>query len=213
VLPTENRAFYEILDSLIDVTRVPADKRTGDEYEAARKEIHDNLATVEDVMAGCHHEAGHLIYANLVGFKYKLNTADFRIVGPQIEYHEATGYDPTPTAIYAPGLHAKIPHTNDGLLDTAKIAVVGGESVRYFSAKKSKPMWKLGNHDDKKRFQRFADGIRNRKGTVIEPYIIHWQDATEEVQKDFASERYVLEIEGAALFAMLKIFPPVFSSI
>ncbi len=158
MLPTENRAFYEILDSLIDVTRVPADKRTGDEYEAARKEIHDNLATVEDVMAGCQ-------------------------------------------------------HTNDGLLDTAKIAVVGGESVRYFSAKKSKPMWKLGNHDDKKRFQRFADGIRNRKGTVIEPYIIHWQDATEEVQKDFASERYVLEIEGAALFAMLKIFPPVFSSI
>src|SRR6266851_4451526 len=163
--------FYEIIDSLIDVTGVPVDKRCGEGYEAARKEIHDNLATIEDVTAVCYHEAGHLIYANLVGFKYNVNTADFRIVGPQIEYHEATNsepawYESTSTAIRSTGLRAKIPHTNEGLLDLATVSVAGGESVRNFSEKKSKPMWKLGNRDDEKRFKRVADDIRNRNTTI-----------------------------------------------
>jgi hypothetical protein len=61
--------FYEIIDNLIGLTQVPEDKRQGDGYETARKEIHDNLAADEDVKAVCYHEAAHLIYANLVGFK------------------------------------------------------------------------------------------------------------------------------------------------
>jgi hypothetical protein len=208
--------FYETIDSLIDVVGVPVDKRCGEGYETARKEIHDNLATIEDVTAVCYHEAGHLIYANFIGFKYNVSTADFRIVGPQIEYHEArddepSWYESTSTAIRTPGLQAKMPHTNEGLLDAAMIAAAGGESVRYFSVKKSKPMWTLGNRDDEKRFKRVADDIRNRN-TTIKPYIVHWQDATAEVQGHFASDLYVSDIEGEALFAMLNVCHPVFAS-
>jgi hypothetical protein len=208
--------FYETIDSLIDVEGVPAGKRCGEGYEAARKEIHDNLATIEDLTAVCYHEAGHLIYARLVGSKYNVSTADFRIVGPQIKYHEATDanpprYESTSTAIRTPGLRVKIPRTNDGLLDTALVAVAGGESVRDFSTKKNKPMWKLGNADDKDQFKRLADGIRNCNDT-IKPYIDHWRDATAKVQEDFESDRYVSEIEGEAWYAMLSVFSSVFSN-
>jgi hypothetical protein len=208
--------FYETIENLIDVVGVPAGKRSGAGYDAARKEIHDNLTTIEDVTAVCYHEAGHLIHANLVGFKYGVSTTNFRIVGPLIEYHEATNdkaawYESTSSAIRTPGLQAVIPSTNEGLQDLARIAVAGGESVRHFSAKKHKPTWKFGNRDDEMKFKRFADGIRNRN-TTIKPYIIHWQDATGMVQGDFAADRYVSDIEGEAHFAMLNVFPPVFLS-
>jgi hypothetical protein len=224
--------FYDIIDSLIDLSKVDKDKQKGDGYEAApqwsgqkrptvvrskaaRREIHDNLTTIEDVTAACYHEAGHLIYANLIGFKYAVNTAGFRILGPQIEYHEATNikparYEGTPTAICCPGLHVKIPDTNPGLLDTAMISVAGGEAVGYFSAKNNKSMWKRGTYDDQERFKRFATDVRNRVGRPIEPYITHWQDATTNVRKDFASDLYVSDIETEALCAMMLVFRPVF---
>lgn len=210
--------FYETIDSLIDVTSVPVDKRCGEGYDDARKEIHDNLTTTEDVTAVCYHEAGHLIYANLVGFKYMVNTSDFRIVGPQITYLAAAGdrperYESTSTAIRTPRLQAKIPRTRDGLMDAATIAVAGGESVSHFSSKKNKAMWKRGDYDDKARFKDLADGIRNRVGpAMIEPYIVYWQHATAKVREDFARDVYVPDIEGHALHAMISVFHPVLLS-
>jgi hypothetical protein len=210
--------FRETIDSLIDVMQVPEEKRCGEGYETARKEIHDNLATIEDVTAVCYHEAAHLIYANLVAFMYKVSAAKFAIVGPQITYHSATDdrperYESTSTAIRTPGLQARIPRTSEGLMDAATIAVAGGESVSHFSSKKNKSMWKRGDYDDKGRFKYFADDVRNRVGPVmIEPYIVYWQNATEKVREDFARETYVSDIEREAQHAMKNVFPPVFSS-
>jgi hypothetical protein len=205
--------LHEIIDSLIDVTGVPLLKQQGKKYEDARKEIHDNLTTIEDVTAACYHEAGHLIYANLVGFKYNVNTTDFKILGPRIKYVEENGvdcYDATPTAIDCPGLHTKIPETNDGLFDTATISIAGGESVSHFSKKKNKPMWKRGDYDDRDRFQRFATNIYMRVGRPINPYMTHWRDAAVKVLVDFASETYTSDIETEALYAMMHVFRPVF---
>src|SRR6266481_4296666 len=109
-------AFFEIIDSLIDVTGVPKCKRNGEQYEAACKEIHDDLSDVGDVEATCYHESAHFVYATFLGYKLKKDTSAFKIIGPRIEYHPATNakpewYEPTTSALKAPGLQS-LPYTS-----------------------------------------------------------------------------------------------------
>jgi hypothetical protein len=140
---------------------VPENKRCGYGYKAARKDIHDNLATVEDVAAGCYHEAAHLIYATNFGFALNIDVSEFRILGPYITYHPATDkdpelYEPTAMAISTPGLQRKVRDTSDAVFEIAKIGVAGGECLEFFRNKLNKPMWKRGDKNDEDRFKIFA---------------------------------------------------------
>ena len=208
--------FHEIIDSLIDVKQVPEEKRCGDGYEAARKDIHDNLATIEDVTAGCYHEAGHLIYATNFGFALQVDVSGFRILGPHITYHPATNdeaerYEPTPMAISTPGLQRQLRDTSDAVFEMAKIGVAGGETIEYFRVKLNKPMWKRGDKNDEGRFNGFANGVLSRVGhPPIDFPHNYWRDAKTAVQEDFAQGRYNSEIEREALIAKIQVFPLLF---
>ena len=154
--------FYEIIESLIDVRLVPEGKRCGEGYKAARDDIHDNLATIEDVAAGCYHEAGHLIYATNFGLALSASVSEFKILGPHIAYHLATDttaerYEPTPMAISVTALNRKVRDTSDNVLEMAKIGVAGGESIEFFRNKLNKPMWKRGDKNDEGRFKDFCE--------------------------------------------------------
>jgi hypothetical protein len=211
--------FHETIDSLIDVVGVPAGKRSGAGYEAARQDIHDNLATIEDAAAGCYHEAGHLIYATNFGFALGIDVSEFRILGPNITYHPATvkdseWYEPTAMAISTPGLQMKVRDTSDAVLEMAKIGVAGGESIEFFRNKFNKPMWKRGDRNDKDRFKIFATGVLIRVGNPpIDFPHNYWRDAKTAVQQDFAQGVYNSDIEREALIAKIQVFPHVFLSL
>jgi hypothetical protein len=210
--------FYEIIDSLIDVNAVPEKKRSGEGYGDARKEIHDNLVTIEDVTAACYHEAAHLIYATNLGFALKADVSGFQILGPHIKYYPATDdkaewYEPTTMAISTPGLHKKLRDTHSAVFEMAKIGVAGGESVEFFRKKLSKPMWKSGNKDDWARFKLFASGVLSRVGNPpIDFPHNYWRDAETAVRHDFAQGLYDSEIEREALIAKIQVFPLVLLS-
>lgn len=209
--------LFKIIDGMIDVSEVPQEKRNGDNYDNARKHIHDTLATLEDVEAGCYHEAGHLIYATNFGFALGVDVSEFRILGPHIKYHPATDteaewYEPIPMAISTPGLHKNVPYTSSAVLEMAKIGVAGGESVEYFQKKMNKPMWKRGDPNDQERFKIFAKGVLDRVGKSIDFPHNYWADAKTAVGKDFEQELYASDIEREAMLAMLQVFPLAFLS-
>jgi hypothetical protein len=215
--------LYEIIDGLIDANdlllkaneRVPMDERNQKDYQDDRKEIHDDLATIEDVKAVCYHEASHLIYATNVAFAFGIDPSKFRIIGPHVKYHPSKAiterYEPTTSAIKAPGLES-LPDTNAALEELAKIAVAGGESVAHFAKLFDKPMWKRGDKGDRSRFINHAKAVSNKVGRGIEPGHIYWNGAAILVGKDFELELYDSDIKRDATLAMFQVFPGVFSN-
>jgi hypothetical protein len=214
--------FYEIIDGLIDAgdllitesERVPADKRSNKDYEDARDMIHQELSDVEDVTTACYHESAHYAYSVFLGYKLKRDVTHFKVVGPSIKFHSPTDtepewYEPTPTAVSAPGL--QLPYDSESLEELALIAVAGGESVRWF-----RPGQKRGNRSDYKRFKQVRKLVFGRLHPdyrdTIKPVNYYWKKAAQEVRNEFKQGLHNQLIDLKSQLVMTEVFGPVFSS-
>ena len=114
--------FFEIIDSLIDVTDVPLCKQNGEGYESARKVIHEELSSVKDVEVACHHEAGHWAVAVASADQLEADGSLFEVGGPRIKYHypvdgKPEHYEPTTTRLIMTGMEDWLPESNEDRKD------------------------------------------------------------------------------------------------
>jgi hypothetical protein len=198
---------HEIIDGMIDVRDVPPEKREGSEYEAARKQIHDELSTIRDVEAACYHEAGHWAYAVVAANQFGVDGSLFQVVGPRIRYDASDKnypYDATPTALRLVGMQNWKPRSDDDVEIMARVAVAGGESVHHFYGLTQK----RGDENDNARFKIFCKEARNRLGGLIDAPHVYWGDAKIEVRKNFKKVRSVVETKAKEI--MKEQFGPVF---
>ncbi len=119
---------YEIIDGLIDVSQVLPEKQKGEGYESARKLIHDEFATAEDVEVGCYHEAGHWTQAILSANQLKINPSGIKVIGPGIKYYgprdgKPERYDAFPLKVEMDGIDDWRAEIEDDVRAIARIAV------------------------------------------------------------------------------------------
>jgi hypothetical protein len=191
--------FYEIIDGLIDAgDKVPPVKRNGDGYAAARKLIHDELASPHDVEVACFHEAGHWAYYLPVVRQSGGNDKLLKVIGPRIEYYPAAKgkpekYDATPTGLESPRIDPR-EYTSRLFTLLAKIAVAGGESVFQFYG----PNAKRGDINDRGRFdERHAEFRFVLTQRVInEDADAYWQKALKDVKDDFKANQLVIAFKA-----------------
>jgi hypothetical protein len=197
--------FDEIIDSMINVDLVPEKKRQGEYYEAAKRKIHDDLAEIEDVEAVAYHEAAHSIYSALFGFRFKKDTSSYKIFGPRIKYHpqapESVQYEPISSGFETPGFF--VPFTDNFMMEAAKIAVAGGEAVRYFH-----PTRRPGDASDRVRFEALCKSA----GSSVRNAAVYWRAATCEVRREFQDSQHRLLIAAKAELVKREVFPAVFSN-
>jgi hypothetical protein len=202
--------FYEIIDALIDVSQIPPEKQKGEGYGSARKLIHDEFATAEDVEVGCYHEAGHWAYSlpvvKLSGGNIKL----LKVIGPRIEYYPAANgkpekYDPTPTGLESPKI-ARADYSDPLLELLAKVAVAGGESVCQFYGPKAK----RGDIYDRNKFCATHQEYRFclTRSIVSEGADVYWLQALKEVQDDFKENQLLIATKAEKI--KQEVFYPVF---
>jgi hypothetical protein len=212
--------FFEVIEHLIDAgdlqleehERVPSNERDRPQYKEARDVIHSEFANFEAVEAACYHESSHFVYATLLAFELGKDPTTFRVVGPTIKYHPLADtasekYEPTPTALKAPGL--PLPNNSKSLEETARIAVAGGESIRWF-----RPGHNLGNRNDFRRFKQLRESAFRLTHPVLRHTIKstkhYWKGAAWTVQDDFRIKRHNQLIEAEAQLIMREIFGSVF---
>jgi hypothetical protein len=202
--------FYEIIDSLIDVTGVPKCQQKGEGYESARKSIHDEFATVEDVEIGCYHEAGHWAFAVLVANQLGVDGSLFDVVGPRIKYDAKTNlYDATPTGLSLPGMENRKAQNESEVMAMARIAVAGGEAVHHFYG----PNQNRGDKDDRDRFKVYSKEARLWLGGPIDPPHVYWNKAIEDARGiDFKDALFALRVSQKAELVKEQQFGPVFRS-
>jgi hypothetical protein len=200
--------FYDTIESLID-NQVPVPNRKGDGYDAARKEIHDALATPEDVEAVCHHEAAHWIYADFLGFELEFNPDEMSLIKPArpcIAYYpsveEPTRYEAIVSAIAIPVIQTtKYTHRVVELL--ARMAVAGGEATNYFF-----PSHKRGDTDDLAMFKTRYDAARLKLGNIPIPNT-YLKEARDYVQTDLQRDEFIKQIHEKAEQVRQECFPLV----
>jgi hypothetical protein len=157
--------IYEIIDGLIDEgdslldesARVPMDERNDNFYKEARKHIHEHLPTKEAIELVCYHETGHYFAAVEAATQLRLDSSQFKIVGPSIRYNPKVFecYNPTSMGLFAPGLENRTIQTEVELILLARVSMAGGESVRHFYGSKAK----RGDKNDISKFTRFCKTV------------------------------------------------------
>ena len=202
--------FFEIIESLINVTNVPEAKRSGVEYEAARKLIHESLSCPEDVEAASYHEAGHWAFGILVANQLGVDGSLFDVVGPRIKYDTMNNlYDATPTGLSLPGMKNWKAQDEDDVMAMARIAVAGGESIHHYYG----PQGKRGDKNDRCRFDAFCKDARLRLGGPIQPPHVYWDQAIADARgTNFKDVLFTSVIESKAALVRQQQFGPVFRS-
>jgi hypothetical protein len=204
--------FYEIIDGLIDAgDEVPAVKRNGDGYAAARKLIHDELASPHDVEVACYHEAGHWAVAVASADQLEADGSLFEVCGPRIKYYypvdgKPERYEATPTGLKMVGMENWLPKSGSDVKIMARIAMAGGESVQHFYG----PNQKRGDVNDTGRFDELCRNTRLRLGGVIEAPYIYREKALEEIQTDFRNVMFASNVSERAERVKQERFGPVF---
>jgi hypothetical protein len=202
--------FYDTIESLID-NQVPVPNRKGDGYDAARKEIHDALATPEDVEAVCHHEAAHWIYAEFLGFALKLNPSDqslIKPVGPRVVYYAAKTpadkprYEATISAIAVPVIRTTA-YKHEIVELLARMAVAGGEATNHFFKSH-----KRGDTDDIALFKERYKTARLKLGNIPIPNT-YLKEARDYVQTDLQRDEFIKQIHEKAEQVRQECFPLV----
>jgi hypothetical protein len=201
--------FYDTIESLINVDLVPEKKRIGENYEAARNEIHEELSTPEDVEAVCYHEAAHWIYAEFLGFELELSEDDLALikpVGPRITYHPSDDkperYEAIVSAMAVPIIRTTS-YTERIVELLARMAVAGGESTNHFFKSH-----KRGDTDDLTLFQNRYKTARLTLTDIPIP-AVYLADARLYVQVDLRRDEFIKQLHEKAEQVRQACFPLV----
>ena len=203
--------LHEIIEKLIDDGSLEADKRCGQGYEDAKKSIHDDLQTVEDVEVACHHEAGHWAYTVMESGWLGIDPADVRVVGPTIKYDSSKTdpYDSTPTGLRMGVSNNWKAQCEKDVEAIARIAVAGGESVRSFYGAGQR----RGDKDDWPRFDFFCREAKNRLGRIVsDTPKDYWDAAILIVRASFEDQAFKQIVKMKAEKIKINPFGPVFDS-
>lgn len=199
--------LYETIDSLIDVTNVPEEKRQDKQYELARKAIHDELSSVENIEIACYHEAGHWSEAVLAAHYLGANPQQVHVIGPTIGYKQGK-YDPIPTGLKIHGVESWQPQSENEVKAMARIAVAGAISVQHFRP----DCTTCGDTNDIGRFDQFCRDAHMRLRGTIQPPHIYIDEAKEAVRKDFCDPVFVEMVRLKSEAIKSEQFGPVFLS-
>ena len=203
--------FYEAIDELIDVHKVPDTKKNGDGYENARQLIHEELSNHEDVEVACYHESGHWAYAVVSANQLGIDASQIDVVRPRIEYHppinsELEWYESTPTGLTLPGTN-RLAYTEENVKIMARIAMAGGETVQHFFGLSQK----RGDLNDIVRFDAFCKQAHLILGSIIGPPFSYREEAIKEIRRDFSNKRFDLIIRTKATLVSQNQFGSVFA--
>jgi hypothetical protein len=165
----------------IDVSKVPSDKQTRQEFLNLKSQMAQALAQKQWINAFCIHEAGHMFYLTQIG------VTEYSYLGPRIVYNQLQDNFDGYMASVQPQAADFTKNTDpQKLLITAAKAYAAGSAF----TKKLTGAPDQGDQEDRENLDNMCDLIQQKFSGFVIDREASWKQAQEDVLRDLRSPEF-----------------------